>query len=228
MRRLLPEPADDISVEDAYAAPLGRGDRRPWVGLCMVASIDGSTVVGGKSAPLSSPTDTDVLWRLRHLADVIVVGAGTARDEGYGAPRKQGQRIAVVTRSGDIDTSTPLFSSGAGLFLTTEDADFDTHGAEVVRAGTGSIDFALAIERLAALVPDCTFVQAEGGPRLNGALLDAGVIDEIDLTMSAGVVGGDGPRLATGAADHMHRYELAQLAVDEQSFLYARWLRRRD
>ena len=66
----------------------------------MVASIDGSTVVGGNSAGLSSPTDTAVLAQLRAIADVIVVGAGTVRDEGYGPPRKQGQRIGVVTRIG--------------------------------------------------------------------------------------------------------------------------------
>ena len=54
------------------------------------------------------------------------------------------------------------------------------------------------------------------------------VIDEINVTTSPSAVGGDGPRLAAGAGAVGHRYELAQLAVDEQSFLYARWLRRRD
>ena len=97
MRRLLPEPADDISVDEAYSFALGDRPGRPWVGLCMVASIDGSTVVGGNSAGLSSDTDTAVLGRLRRLADVIVVGAGTVRDEGYGAPRKPGQRVGVIT-----------------------------------------------------------------------------------------------------------------------------------
>jgi riboflavin biosynthesis pyrimidine reductase len=227
MRRLLPEPADDIAVADAYASPLGSRPERPWVGLCMVASIDGSTVVGGNSAELSSPTDTAVLWQLRAIADVIVVGAGTVRDEGYGPPRKPGQRIGVVTRSGDVDLSNELFTSGAGFLITTEDATFDSAEIDVVRAGRGTVDFATALVQLSRLIPACGVVQAEGGAILNGALLDADVIDEINVTTSPAAVGGSGPRLAAGAGDHQHRFDLEQLAIDDLSFVYARWLRRR-
>jgi riboflavin biosynthesis pyrimidine reductase len=227
MRRLLPEPAEDLSVTDAYASPLGQRSDRPWLGLCMVASIDGSTVVDGTSAGLSSPTDSAVLWQLRAIADVIIVGAGTVRDEGYGPPRRAGQRIGVVTRSGQVDLSSALFTSGAGFLITTDDSTFDTGGVDVVRAGVGDVDFAAAIDALDALVPVCAVVQAEGGAMLNGALLDADVIDEINLTTSAAAVGGNGPRLASVAGDHRHRFDLAQLAIDDESFLYARWLRRR-
>jgi riboflavin biosynthesis pyrimidine reductase len=227
MRRLLPEPADDISVADAYGAALGRRPDRPWVGLCMVASIDGSTVVGGNSAGLSSPTDTAVLSQLRSIADVIVVGAGTVRDEGYGPPRRPGQRIGVVTRSGNVDLSSALFASGAGFLITTVDATFDTAEIDVVRAGTGTVDFTMAIDQLSHLIADCVVVQAEGGAILNGALLDGDVIDEINLTTSPIAVGGTGPRLAAGAANLAHRFDLAQLAIDDESYLFARWLRRR-
>ncbi len=137
MRRLLPEPADDISVDDAYSFALGDRPGRPWVGLCMVASIDGSTVVGGNSAGLSSDTDTAVLGRLRRLADVIVVGAGTVRDEGYGAPRKPGQRVGVITRSGKVDVTSELFTSGAGFLVTSEQSVVDAPGIDIIRAGTG-------------------------------------------------------------------------------------------
>ncbi len=227
MRRLLPEPADDLEVTEAYASPLGRRPGRPWVSLCMVASIDGSTVVGGNSAELSSPTDTAVLWQLRAIADVIVVGAGTVRDEGYGPPRKPGQRIGVVTRTGRVDLSHSLFTSGAGFLITTDDATFDTSDVDVVRAGTATVDFDAAIDGIGRLISSCAVVQAEGGATLNGALLDGDVIDEINLTTSPGAVGGAGPRLAVQAGNHLHRFDLAQLAVDDESFLYARWLRRR-
>jgi riboflavin biosynthesis pyrimidine reductase len=227
MRRLHPAPADDITVEQAYSSALGHRSDRPWLGLCMVASIDGSTVVAGTSAGLSSPTDSAVLWQLRALADVIIVGAGTVRDEGYGAPRKPGQRIGVVTRSGRIDLSQPLFTSGAGFLITTDDSTLDTGGVDTIRAGTGMVDFAAALEQVRGLVAVCEIVQAEGGAALNGALLDADVIDEINLTTSPAAVGGSGPRLASGAGDHLHRFELAQLALDDRSFLYTRWLRQR-
>lgn len=231
MRRLLPDPADDLTVEEAYPAPLGRSGPggRPWIGLCMVASVDGSTVVGGTSGALSSDNDSAVLNRLRALADVIIVGAGTIRAEGYGPPSKSGQRLGVVTRSGRVDTSVPLFTSGAAFVITTEDADIsgDIPGeVDTLRAGRGEVDLAAAIERLPEVVGRCDFAQCEGGPALNAAMAAAGLLDEIDLTISPGLVGGDGPRLTAGAPDLGDRYELAQLAVDEDSFLFTRWRRR--
>lgn len=229
MRRLLPEPADDVTVEIAYAAALGSHADRPWVGLCMVASIDGSTVVDGTSAGLSSPTDAAVLGQLRRVADVIIVGAGTVRDEGYEAPRKASQRIGVVTRSGAIDPSSDLFRSGAAFLITADDTelDADADGVEVVRAGRGAVDLGRAISKLNQVTDTHQVVQVEGGAALNGAFVDDDLFDELNVTTSPAMVGGDGPRLAAGAGQLVHRFELAQLALDDQSFLYARWLRRR-
>jgi hypothetical protein len=53
------------------------------------------------------------------------------------------------------------------------------------------------------------------------------VLDEINVTTSPATVGGGGPRISSMAADHRHRFDVAQLAIDDESFLYARWLRRR-
>ncbi len=229
MRRLLPGPTDDIEVDDAYGAPLGSRPDAPWVGLCMVASIDGSTVVDGVSAKLSSPTDSAVLSRLRRLADAIVVGAGTVRDEGYGVPRKRGQRIGVVTRTGQLDFTSDLFRSGAGVVITAEStAPHVPRGIDVVRAGDEQIDLVAAVGKLAEFVGGADFIQVEGGAALNGAMFEADLIDEINVTTSPATFGGDGPRLATGAPAHSHRFEAAQLAIDDESFVYARWLRRRD
>ena len=199
MRRLLPGPIDDFAVDDAYGSTLGSRADGPWIGLCMVASIDGSTAVDGSSAKLSSPTDTAVLGRLRQLADVIVVGAGTVRDEGYGAPRKQGQRVGVITGSGRLDYGTELFVSGAGFVITSETGAPEVPASiDVVRAGDDSVDLAAALQRLPAFVGGADFVQVEGGAALNGALFDADLIDEINVTTSPATFGGSGPRLATG------------------------------
>lgn len=228
LRRFLPTPTETVTIPEAYAAPLGRRTDRPWLGLCMVASIDGSTVVDGVSGGLSSDNDYDVLLQLRSIAGVVLVGAGTARGEGYGVPKKDGQRIAVVTRSGSVDTTTELFTSGAGFVITTENTTIDgeaDRGIDVLRAGSDDVDLERAIERIPEFCPGTEFVQVEGGPTLNAALAQADLFDELNVTMSPATVGGGGPRLFSGGDDHSHRYDLEQLVVDAESFVFTRWRR---
>lgn len=223
MHQLLPnlppgaEPSS-ITVREVYDVPRPRPPGRPWIGLCMVASLDGSTVIDRRSAGLSSDTDREVLVTLRSLADVIIVGAGTVREEGYGPPSKAGQRVGVVSHSGNVDTSTPLFASGAGFLILPESAgpvDVDS-----VRAGRGDVDLAAAVAML-----DADFVQAEGGPSLNGTLIDAGLLDELNLTIAPFLAGGDGPRLTTRAAANVRRMHLAHVLEDD-GFLFTRYVTR--
>ena len=229
MRLIHPEVREEVAIEEAYGSMLGARRDRPWVAMCMIASLDGSTVVDGRSGPLGNETDAAVLRQLRAAADVIVVGARTAAHENYGPPRKAGQRIGVVTASGRVDLARPLFTSGAGFVVTADATPIGTAGTDlpdIVRAGTDGVDLGRAFSAVDELCgrPDALLV--EGGPTLNGALLDAGLVDELDLTTSSHAVGGDGPRLATGADDTEQRFELAQLAIDTDSFLFARWRRR--
>jgi len=159
------------------------------------------------------------------------VGAGTVAEEGYGPPGKSGQRIGVVTVSGRVDLARPLFGSGAGFVITTEETRVDgapsAPGVDIVRAGRSAVDLRRAIAGLDELCGHPDVVLAEGGPMLNGSLLDADLIDELDVTTSSRAVGGDGPRLMVGASDQQRSFELAQLAIDDDSFLFARWRRRR-
>ena len=123
MRRLLPDPAAEVSPAEAYAdVPVATG--RPGVRVNMVASLDGAITVEGRSGGLGGDADRRVFLALRALADVILVGAGTVRNEGYGPPRlkdeiqaarrERGQarlpRIAVVTRSLTLDWDSPFFA----------------------------------------------------------------------------------------------------------------------
>jgi riboflavin biosynthesis pyrimidine reductase len=218
-----------MSVDELYAdPPRHRVGDRPWVGLCMIASLDGSTVVAGKSAGLSNPDDATVLATLRRAADAIVVGASTVRQEGYGPPKKAGQRIGVVSASANVDPSSKLFRSGAGFLILPEDGPPPPRAIDVVRAGRGRVDLAAALTRLDEVMPTPTFIQAEGGPHLNGSLLDADCIDELDLTVSPILTGGAGARLTAAARPTVAGFVLAHVVVDDGSFLYTRWLRRRD
>ena len=226
MHRVIPDPPADTTIVESYAAPLGARTDRPWVGICMVASIDGSTAVDGASAKLGNANDSAVLKQLRAIADVIIVGAGTARAEGYGPPSKPGQRIGVVTASARVEAGNRLFTSGAGFLITTTTADVP-RGIEAVRAGADTVDLFAALTGLRTVCDDPHFVQCEGGPGLNGSLFAADLVDEINVTTSPHVVGGDAARMATGAEEHGRRFGIAQLTVDDESFVFSRWLRQR-
>lgn len=219
MRRLFDDPTDHITVLEAYDVQRPRPSTRPWLGVCMVASIDGSTVVESNSRALSSKTDQEVLLTLRSLADVLIVGAATVRIEGYGPPRKPGQRVGVVSRRGDVDPTSALFTSGAGFLILPDDAP--PTSLDSVRAGTGEVDLAGALAQL-----DADFVQAEGGALLNGALSAADVIDELNLTISPQLAGGDGPRVTSGSVQLSRKMRLAHVLEDD-GFLFTRYLRAR-
>ncbi len=219
--------ASDASVADAYARTLGGRAGRPWVALCMIASLDGSTVVDGRSGPLGNDTDAAVLRRLRTVCDVVIVGARTAEHESYGPPAKSGQRIGVVTASGRVDLGRPLFTSGAGFVITTDDSPLSAapHGVDVVTAGRGSVDLQAALAGIDDVCGAPDTVLAEGGSTLNGALLQADLVDELDITTSARAAGGTGPRLAVGHDHEQRGFTLVQAAIDDESFLYTRWRR---
>ncbi len=191
----------------------------------MVTSLDGSIAVEGVSGQLGNPNDLDVLLTLRSMADMILVGAGTVRQEGYGPPKKHGQRIGVVSNSADVDLDSDLFASGAGFVITNEAATIDESRVDVLRSGRERVDIAGAVRRLHEIDPGVAYVQAEGGAGFNGSLLDADVIDELDLSISPNLVGGAGPRLTSGADERLRRFELAHLLADTEGFVFSRWTR---
>lgn len=227
VRRLLPVPETTTTIAECYTADRTPPAGRAWIGLCMVTSLDGSVAVDGSSGGLGNPNDVEVLRTLRSIADMIVVGAGTVRDEGYGRPRKEGQRIGVVTNSGELDLDSELFTSGAGFLIAPTSADIDESRVETLRAGSDELDLVDAMHRLSEIMPSVRYVQAEGGPGLNGALLDADLFDELDITISPRLVGGDGPRLTVGATEAIRDFRLVQLLADDDGFVFGRWLRDR-
>ena len=223
MQRLFPNPVATLSVDEAYGVQRSRvatnnGGTRPTIGMCMVMSIDGSTVVDGNSRALGGPADLAVLLGLRKLADVIIVGASTVVVDDYGPPSKPGLRVGVVTRSATINTNTPLFTSGSGFLITTETATAPA-GVECVRAGSTTVDLAEAVQQLHG-----DFAQLEGGPTLNAAMVEADLVDEINVTVSPNIVGGLGPRLTAGATDVLQRFSLAHVC-EEDGFLFLRYTR---
>jgi len=196
----------------------------PWLALCMVTSVDGSVTLRGVSGGLGGPADHRALARIRDACDVILIGAGTARDETYppypGGSARQARRqqkglaprppVAMVTRTGDLPDGHPLVadpedppivivarSDEATARARLETAPAGPHIRWIV-AGEDTLDWDGALAGLEAL--GLRRISCEGGPRINGALLDAGLVDEVFVTVAPALVGGDGLRLTRSSA----------------------------
>ncbi|MET7367372.1 pyrimidine reductase family protein [Streptomyces sp. NPDC005566] len=228
-------------LADAYAYPQGG---RPWFRANMVSTLDGAAHHEGRSQGISGATDMRIFGTLRGLADVIVVGAETVRLEGYRPARARdafaarraaaGQgsaaAIAVVSASLDLDFSLPLFVSPLvpTLVITGAAAPSDRihaardAGAEVLIAGDGAaVEPARAISELAAR--GLTRLLTEGGPRLLGQFVAAGVLDELCLTVSPMLTAGDAQRIAGGPGVALpERFSLTSL-LEESGFLFTRY-----
>lgn len=244
MRQLHPNIAEVEPVPTYLAAHRPLPAERPWVVVGMISSIDGATAVDGKSGGLGGPADKAVFRAVRSLADVILVGAGTVRAEGYGPVRFRDEvkvarravgrddtppRLAIVTSSCDLDLTGELFTGDGPppIVFTTTSAPDDAVDAtsaltDVHRVGRDRVDLRAAMSVLHA--DGVEIVVSEGGPRLNGALSDAGLIDELCVTLAPLVAGGDSARIVAGAAETDGRYELATLLTDD-GMLFGRWTR---
>ena len=244
MRRLLPEPADPIDPVAAYAdLPVAEG--RPGLRLNMVVSIDGAISLDGTSGGLSGAADRRVYLALRSLADVVLVAAGTVRAEHYGPARLPGAhvaerrargqapvpRVAIVSRSLGLDWDAPLFAeadpAAVPLVVTCAVAPSDALAraeavADVVVAGDESVDLPRALAVLGTRGMGA--VLAEGGPRLNATLVAAGVLDELCLTVSPRVVGGDARRIIDGPEPRPGGVPMRLWSVcEDEGFLFLRY-----
>ena len=216
MRRLLPDAAASVDLTEAFAPPDLPADR-PFVRCNMISTFDGAISVQGRSGMLGGPADRKVFATLRSWADVIMVGAGTVRAEGYGPVRfddeiqqrrqTRGQGpvppIAVVTRSGNLDWSSPLFTEAGVRPIVVTSAEGESRAkqrgeavADFVVAGSDRVDVGSALGQLQGLGHHSVLL--EGGPGLNADFVAAGLLDELCLTLSPRLVAGSGSRVSAG------------------------------
>jgi len=201
-----------------------------------VSSANGTATVDGRSAGLSGPGDRRLLQVLRALADVVVVGAGTVRAEGYGSVRPPGAlqewrrahgmppgpQLAVVSGSLALDPDSEVFSSTpvrpiilTGAHPPAARVDALSVVAEVVAADSPGRWLALLAER------GMTRVLCEGGARLFGSLLAAGLVDELCLTLSPRLAAEDGPGVVARIAPP--RPLSLMHVLEEDGFLFLRY-----
>jgi riboflavin biosynthesis pyrimidine reductase len=216
MRALLPEPAESVDLHEFYG--------RDWnaeggVRVNFVSSVDGAAAANGLSRGLQTPGDNKVFAALRDLADVIVVGAGTARDEGYRPSKPSAARrakreehgypsvpaIAVVSRSLDLDPTATLFTEAEAktIVLTVASGNEGVRDAlslvaDVVICGEDEVDLQYALSALRER--GHRRLLCEGGPHLFTDMAVAGVADELCLSLSPLLVGPHSRSITGGIA----------------------------
>lgn len=228
----------DTELERLYDYPPDLD--RPWVQVNFVASLDGAVSVSGRSGGLGNPGDKKVFALGRDLADVVLVGAGTALVEGYqgikaGEVRRERRArlglaelppIAVVTANCSIEPTSPLVvnTSVPPIVITTSAAPVERRralaeaGADVVVAGEDAVDMTRALKALDDR--GLRRVDCEGGPTLFGALIAADLVDTLCITYAPLLAAGDSGRIATGPLlDAPRDMELASILRYESALL---------
>jgi riboflavin biosynthesis pyrimidine reductase len=236
-----PSSLSDDDIAELYRYPV----ERTWVRANFVSTADGAVQGSDERAgSISDTADQRVFALLRSLADVIVVGGGTARAEGYlpvlphevdgGLRQRRGltavPAIAVVTRS--LDVAEDLLAGGDAptLVLTASGAprarlERARALAEVVEAGTDSVEPPAVVEELSAR--GYQRILLEGGPELMRDFVAARRCDELCLTMTGLLVGGDRHRMLRGPEVSPPQSLVLQHLLEEDGTLFFRYLRER-
>jgi riboflavin biosynthesis pyrimidine reductase len=239
MRTLTPEPYD-ADLAERYAYPPGG----TWLRANMVASLDGAAQRDARSAGLGNAADRHLFLLLRGLADVVVVGAGTVRTEGYGPVRpsegwggvREGRApvppLAIVSRTLDLDFDAPVFTEAQSRTIVLAPAtaapgrlEAARERADVIVAGRETLDFAAAVGELAAR--GHRRLLCEGGPGVLAQVVAAGLLDELCLTLSPLLLGGHPTRILDGPPVSVPPEMTLAHAMQDEEFLFLRYTRSR-
>jgi riboflavin-specific deaminase-like protein len=243
MRRLLPDPGP-TTVEDQlepYRPWEEPPARRPRLAVNFVATLDGRATIDGRSGPIGSRNDTEMLACLRTRFDALMIGAGTMRAERYGRVigrqerRRQREEIGLppdplmVLVSGRLDLpwDAPLFTAGGGevlIFTSSEAEPPETATPVRVVRHEGAVNMVDAMRHLREEAGIRSLI-CEGGPHLHDQLQAEGLVDDLFVTIAPKLSGGDAPRIVEGPLPGVTELELAWL-LEADSELFARYRRR--
>ncbi|TMK26778.1 MAG: pyrimidine reductase family protein [Actinobacteria bacterium] len=233
------EPASAAAIVEAlglWERPAAAAERPRVLGN-MVSTVDGRASIKGRSGPIAGPADRALFHALRTPVDAVMAGAGTMRVERYGRIIRDESRrrlrrerglsaepiACVVSASLALPPDLPLLGEPEAhvVVLTPSDAELPASAAQVdyIRAaGNGGLDLPRALAELRSRFA-VEVLLCEGGPHLNGELLAAGLVDEMFLSLSPKLAGGDPPdgeALRIVAGEELEQpLELALLGVLE-------------
>jgi riboflavin biosynthesis pyrimidine reductase len=238
-----PSVRNNVDVHESFA--------RDWLGdggvrVNFIASVDGAISVAGVSRGLQTPGDNQIFAALRDLADVVLVGAGTIRVEGYSPMHLSAERIerrrsygfaaelplAMISRRLDLDPDAKVFTDAPAkartIVLTCLAGDAAIRKrlepvADVVICGDESVD----LDRATAALRERghTRILCEGGPTLYATLAERDLADELCLTISPLLVGPGAGRITDGAVWGSTRSLRLAGLLEEDGALFCRYVR---
>lgn len=194
----------------------------PFVIVNVAMTADGKITTANRAVEtFSSPRDRRHMLELRVHADAVMAGARTVDlnpiTMGPGSARYRRERArqglaeynlrVIVSGAGTVDLKARIFQTKFSpiIVLTTERAGPRRLAAlrRVAQAvevcGESAIDFTQALRWLRRQWNVGTLL-CEGGGELNDALFEAGLVNEVHLTICPEIFGGrDAPTLADGA-----------------------------
>lgn len=245
MDQIFPNPVDDVDVGELYRADIRPAlATRPWVICNMISSADGGISLDGVSGGLGGPADKRVFAAIRSVPDIIMVASGTVIAENYRSAQtpsdaqkqrtESGQspvpRIAIVSQSLRIDPEHRVFEGSVRpIIITSTSSPVEARAAlagvaDIVIAGESLVELDLALGQLAGI--GARTVLLEGGPTLNGAFVDADLIDELCLSCAPMMLGGSSPRIIAGSTNTSAHALTLDRVLHEDGYLFHRYLRR--
>ena len=233
VQRLLPDVAETTVAEQLAGLELAglALDDRPYLVLNFAATVDGRAAISGRSGPIGSEVDTEVLQRLRTRVDAVMIGAGTMRAERYGRMvsdpdlRAWRERVGlahdplgvIVSNRLELPWDAPLFTDGGGqvvIFTASDEAPPETNTPVTIVRHPDGVDLSEALAYLRR-ERGIRSVLCEGGPTLHGRLREDALADELFLTIAPKVAGGEAPRILEGALPGINELELIWLLAHE-------------
>jgi diaminohydroxyphosphoribosylaminopyrimidine deaminase/5-amino-6-(5-phosphoribosylamino)uracil reductase len=184
-----------------FLARMTRG--RPWVRMKIAASLDGRTALAnGKSQWITGEAARGDGHRWRARACAVLTGFGTVRDDdpqlnvrGVDTPR-QPLKIVVDSKF-ETSPSARLLKEGKTLVVGAVDdakriAALKAAGAEVavIPNDGGKVELFKLMKELARR--ELNEIHIEAGTKLNGSLLQAGVVDELLVYLAPSLIGDSG------------------------------------
>jgi len=186
--------AEAHDLNPGFVSRMTRG--RPWVRVKIAASLDGrSALMNGQSRWITGPEARadGHAWRARACA--ILTGIGTVRDDDPEltvravATTRQPLRI-VVDRHAETPPGAKVLAGGNALIVTTRDVNAEWPASTRTLAlpdAHGRVDLRALMHELA--LDGVNELHVEAGARLNGALLDAGLVDEVVCYLAPSLIG---------------------------------------